>query len=898
MEGSPRQERVHPSPIRILSVEGSAQVREAIHHAMSGAGFAVEHAPGAAEALRRIEGMTPEVVIVSVPLPDADAPEFCHLIRGSAGGAHTAILLIATEAFEARSQAAALESGADACVSSTDPNLLVAAVRALLRSHPGGRQLEAVLEATTDNVIFLDPDWRFHYVNQRARDSVTGGRDLIGQTLWEAFPDAVGSTFEEQAHEAVRTGSVRHLEAYYPPLASWFEIHIHPLHGGLVVTFRNISNRRKIESERENLIRSLRESEERFRALVDQASDAFFVHDEEGHFVDVNQRACQSLGYTHSELLRMSVSDVVMDFDLARAQRTWRGIRPGEAQTVLGRERRKDGSVFEVEVRLSVCLVAGERLYLGLVRDISERRRMEDELRLALADASSSRSQMKAVFEAMQDGVIVFDMESKVVLANDALAHIGGFGSAAELPRDMRDFGRFELSTMDGIRLPTELWPGSCVLRGESFTDRELRVRRTDTSGEWIVSFSGKPIYDAGGNQVLAVMVVRDITGRKRSEAQTLEEQKLESVGLLAGGIAHDFNNLLGSVVGYASLLEEEVAEESLDKVHAILQSGQRAADLTRQLLAYAGKGSFVVQSVDLTGAVREVLGVLRESIPGRVQVEKNLESGLPPVEADPEQIQQIVMNLTLNAAEAIPESSTGTVTLRTRMEEVQRGGEPVDDLSRTPITPGRYVCLEVRDTGMGMDEATRSRIFDPFFTTKFTGRGLGLAAVGGIVRAHRGAIQIASTPGQGTSFRILFPAGRPSERRPPRAAGGTVLVVDDEPMIRGFAEAALERGGYRVLSAAGGRQALALADAYGREIDLVLLDLIMPDLGGEEVAEALALRHPDIAIVVMSGYDESNAATILAGKPVAGFIQKPFSAGRILEHIAAVMNNHRPGPK
>lgn len=172
------------------------------------------------------------------------------------------------------------------------------------------------------------------------------------------------------------------------------------------------------------------------------------------------------------------------------------------------------------------------------------------------------------------------------------------------------------------------------------------------------------------------------------------------------------------------------------------------------------------------------------------------------------------------------------------------------------------------------------------------------MAAVGGIVRAHRGAIQIASTPGQGTSFRILFPAGRPSERRPPRAAGGTVLVVDDEPMIRGFAEAALERGGYRVLSAAGGRQALALADAYGREIDLVLLDLIMPDLGGEEVAEALALRHPDIAIVVMSGYDESNAATILAGKPVAGFIQKPFSAGRILEHIAAVMNNHRPGPK
>ena len=298
------------------------------------------------------------------------------------------------------------------------------------------------------------------------------------------------------------------------------------------------------------------------------------------------------------------------------------------------------------------------------------------------------------------------------------------------------------------------------AMANRSDYDAAYRVIWPDGSVHWIVA-KGRTIYDDAGRGLQMIGVVQDATGRKRGEERLREAQKLESIGLLAGGVAHDFNNLLAAIMGNASLLEDKVRREDLRIVRSIITASERAADLTRQLLAYAGKGRFVVQAVDLSKLVGEMAGLLSSSIPKKVLLEQTLGTELPPVEADPGQMQQIVMNLILNAAEAIPQDQSGSIYIRTSLEHLTPSNTVVDEVSHETLAPGKYVCLEVRDTGTGMDERTKARIFEPFFTTKFTGRGLGLPAAAGVVKAHHGAIQVASMAGSGSTFRILLPAGR-----------------------------------------------------------------------------------------------------------------------------------------
>ncbi len=296
----------------------------------------------------------------------------------------------------------------------------------------------------------------------------------------------------------------------------------------------------------------------------------------------------------------------------------------------------------------------------------------------------------------------------------------------------------------------------------------EFRLKRaSDGQYRWQLG-QGAAMRAADGTILRWFGTITDIHDQKTAEEAVREAQKFESVGLLAGGVAHDFNNLLTSVLGYASALAGEVPESSRPKVESVIQAAERAADLTRQLLAYAGKGRFVIAPVDLSKEASQIAGLLRASIPKNVRLHESLASGLPPVEADPGQIQQIVMNLVLNAAEAIPQAKRGTVILRTHAVQV-RDGAVVDQISRRRLVAGEYVCLEVRDNGAGMDEETRARIFDPFFTTKFVGRGLGLPAVAGVVKSHNGAIQVTTARGSGTTFRVYLPSAhkRTADRAP-----------------------------------------------------------------------------------------------------------------------------------
>jgi signal transduction histidine kinase len=377
---------------------------------------------------------------------------------------------------------------------------------------------------------------------------------------------------------------------------------------------------------------------------------------------------------------------------------------------------------------------------------------------------------------------------------------------------------------------------------------------------------------------------------RRQLEEQLRQAQKLESLGLLAGGVAHDFNNLLTGILGNASLVLEMLSppEPERSMLEDVVKASERAAELTRQLLAYAGKGKFVIHPVHMSEVVREISQLVRSSIPRQVELKMDLPADLPLVEADPSQMQQLVMNLVINAAEAIGDC-TGLVEVST---SVRRHSERV------------FVCLRVRDTGCGMDEATRTQIFDPFFTTKFTGRGLGLAAVQGIVRSHLGDIKVRSRPGHGSVFDVELPAMEryaglwqapvPVKAPSALAGGGIVLVVDDEEIVRRTATATLERYGYTVVEAENGREAVELFRKMKDSVALVLLDLTMPVMSGEEAHREIKAINPSVPVIVSSGYDEVEAARRFGESGLREFIRKPYVAQRLADKVKSTLEHSR----
>ena len=404
--------------------------------------------------------------------------------------------------------------------------------------------------------------------------------------------------------------------------------------------------------------------------------------------------------------------------------------------------------------------------------------------------------------------------------------------------------------------------------------------------------------------QLRTEMAERERLEGARWEARLQHAQKLESLGVLAGGIAHDFNNLLVGMLGNASLALQDVpaGHRARPVIEQIQLASRRAAELTRQMLAYSGKGRFVVEPLDVSAVVREMMDLLEVSISKRASLATHLDPSLPSVQADVTQLRQVVMNLITNASDAL-EGQPGSIRVVTAVIDADQayfeGMDVGDDLP-----PGRYVSLEVSDSGRGMDPETRVRMFDPFFTTKTAGRGLGLAATLGILRGHGGAIRVYSEEGEGTSIKVLLPqsdaAPAPSRRlSEPKDVGslrGTVLVVDDLELVRQMVRSALERAGLTVLEAADGNEALALYAERGATIDVVLLDLTMPQLSGEETFAQLRRMNANIAVLLMSGYNAQDTTSKFVGRGLAGFLQKPFGAGELLARVAALLQEPDPG--
>ncbi len=435
--------------------------------------------------------------------------------------------------------------------------------------------------------------------------------------------------------------------------------------------------------------------------------------------------------------------------------------------------------------------------------------------------------------------------------------------------------------------------------------DNEFRLRTASGEYRWIRANARVVERDADGKAVLMIGNHEDITERKEAEAEKLEmeqrvqrAQKLESLGVLAGGIAHDFNNLLMAVIGYADIAMRKLspAAPARDSVLKIQGAATRAAELADQMLAYSGRGKFLVERVNLSNLVLEMGHLLNASVSKTTLLHYELSETLPAVKVDATQIRQVVMNLITNASEALREQ-TGVVKVRTGVRECDKA---LFDEARIAdgCADGTYVFVEVSDTGAGMDEETINKMFDPFFTTKFTGRGLGLAAVFGIVRGHKGALTVDSEPGTGTKIRVLLPACvEEMEEQPDSeaaelvgAGSGTVLLVDDESAVLEVGKDMLQMAGYNVKIARDGTEAVEIFRIHTREIHCVILDLTMPKMGGEEAIAELQRVDSSVPVLLSSGYSTSDLESHMADKGFAGFVKKPYMLDEIVKTLNRVM--------
>ena len=651
-------------------------------------------------------------------------------------------------------------------------------------------------------------------------------------------------------------------------------------------------------ARRGKIERTLREKEERYRTLFHQSSDGICLLSSDGKVLDVNESMARMHGYRAEEMVGLSVQDIDTIQSAQLAPERMRRLLAGETLIFEVEHHHKDGHVFPLEVSARRVSSGGESCIQCFYRDITDRKRAEDGFR-------RTNELFRSAFEDAPVGMCLVSPEGRFLRVNNA------FCLMLEHPESELLAMTFMDVTHPEDRPASREWVGR-ILAGEE-VPKILEKRYLRKSGHLLWGIVGTFLLRSDdGAPLFFITHIQDITERKQAEEekrnlerQVQQAQRLESLGVLAGGIAHDFNNLLMAVLGHAELASEEISPMSAARgnLAEITTAARRAADLCRQMLAYAGKSSFSLERVGLRELVEEMAHLLKTAISKKAILNLNLERGLPPIEADPSQIRQIVMNLIINASEAIGDRS-GVITVAvgaTRCdEEYLRRTELRNDLP-----PGLYVHLEVTDTGGGMDAQTRSRIFEPFFTTKFTGRGLGLAAALGIVRVHKGALKVYSEPGKGTTFKILFPAladGEDTTRSPESSplatwrGKGTILLVDDEESLVALGARMLEHLGFTVLTAPDGLQAVDLYRERGNEIDLVLMDLTMPHMDGAEAFGELRRLNPDVRVVLASGYSHEDVASRFAGKGLAGVLQKPYTLAKLRELLAGMMSERLDG--
>ncbi len=756
-----------------------------------------------------------------------------------------------------------------------------------------------IVEAANEGVWLLDTHGRTLYVNWRLSLMLGYAADeLVGRRLPQfCFPD------DAQAVED-------YIESNLQGTAQEFEFRFRHKDGSEVLVFASTTPARVAGSiigalglfwdvtARKKAEQALRQSQERFRQLAENLDDVFWVADPVSGKVIYVSPAYDRVWGRRAEALYENFLDWAEAIHPDDRERVRVSLGANAVHDRVDQEYRilrPDGSVRWIHDRRFPVRdeALGVDRLVGFAADITELKNAELSLRL-------SEGKLRALLESASEGIVATDGEGRILLVNGMSERLFGyrreelFGQPIEilLPEDLRAIHRGHRQTY--VDHPRARPMGA----GMALTAR----RKDGTTFPVEISLS----FTQEGGPLVVLALITDITERKRIEERLRETAKLESLGVLAGGIAHDFNNLLTGVLGNASMVMEQLPPESSVRalIAEVVRSADRAAHLTQQMLSYSGRGRFVIRPVNLSEFTRDMVMLLQSSIPRTVQLQLDLRADVPPVDADIAQLQQVIMNLVINGAEAIGDAP-GVVAVRTGVREFAPGGIPAS-LRESGVVPGRYVFLEVRDTGHGMDELTVRRIFDPFFTTKFTGRGLGLAAVQGIVRGHRGAIEVETLPGQGSTFTVLLPESSLHVTRTPekvrqhqagRVGSGTVLIVDDEGAIRKMARTMLEQVGYTVILAENGEEAVSIFRKTASQISAVLLDMTMPVMSGAETLRQLRELKPDIPVILSSGFSRIEALERFQGATIQGFVQKPYTPAQLIEKINGVAASSRsPG--
>lgn len=701
-------------------------------------------------------------------------------------------------------------------------------------------------------------------------------------------------------HEASNTDTIRasHEGAVFIP------IRYHRKKDGTVITVEIVGGaytwkHRKVMfglihdiTERLQAEKALSESEEQLTAIMDNSGSSICMKDMDGRYIRVN-RVFQELFHMNDATIKGKSDHDLFSPEMAEAFirndqlvfQTGKLHRIEETVIVDGEQRTYLSTKFPLRTALgeiyAVC---------GIATDITDLKLADDALRV-------SEQKYRSLIETTNTGYLVLDAQGIVLEANTEYVRLSGHNELADI------LGRNVLEWTDVNS--QEKYAAALARCLQERIIRDLEINQTGIGGNTTpVEITATVI--GTGDDLRIISLCHDISERRQTEEEKaiLDQQmqhaaRLESLGVLAGGIAHDFNNILMIMLGNAELSMADIPPHSpaRDCIKEIITGGLRAAELCQQMLAYSGKTSLSIEQVNLGPLVEEMTHLLKTSITNKADLVMYIDRETPPLLADPSQLRQIVMNLIINASEAIGDGS-GIISISVGSIHCDE-----DYLKSTHLTnslvPGNYVQMQVTDTGCGMDPDTLLRIFEPFYTTKFTGRGLGLAAVMGIVRSYHGALKVYSEPGKGTTFNILFPAievPEPSITDNPDllpntwSGTGVILFVDDEVLIRTMGVRFLKRIGFSVITAVDGINAVDIYREHGAEIDLVMLDMTMPRMGGAEVYHQLREMNPDVQVLIMSGYSKEDISARFEDKALVGVLQKPFTLNSLREMLKEVM--------
>ena len=656
----------------------------------------------------------------------------------------------------------------------------------------------------------------------------------------------------------------------------------------------------KLEKQQE-IIKKLENEALIYKTILEASTDAVFLETLDGKIIDVNEKALELLGYTKDELLKLTVSDLVPEKTRKELPKLYHKAKLKNGFTIEAENLKKDGSIIPVEVSSKLFSFKGEEILSVSVRNISSRKKLEQELKEALENQlrindelmqttmrlKESEEKYRNLIEHSNDGIYILK-SNRFILVNKKFEEI------IEYTFNDLNSPEFEFESLIApedrqmIRLR-----GEKIKKGETVSPK-YRFRTITKSGkkkdlETSVSYV---IYEG---EVATHGIVRDITEQRRLEDQLLQSQKMEAIGKLAGGIAHDFNNLLTGILGFAELLYARAQDEKTRHASdVILTTCRQAAKLTAQLLNFSRKGEFNPEPISINDSIRNVLTLLEKMIHKNIELHYDLEENINITEADSGQIEQALMNIVLNSFDALPKG--GQVSISTSnvfLDEKYCSSFP-------DLKPGNYVKVSVTDTGSGMTDEVKRRVFEPFFSTKGKGEGtgLGLSTVYGIVKNHSGHINIYSEINEGTTVNIYLPVvkakkGSEKEDKIEFLKGyETILLIDDEKVVRKVGKEILNELGYKSLIASSGKEGLKLFKENIDDIKLIILDMIMPDMDGEATYKELKKINPDIKIIVASGYSQNGTAEKIVKKEQSVFVQKPFQIKDLSEAIRKILDD------